>query len=433
MNLTRLMACKVCHLGLTENQNTGGVTFRHPVSDDSHDAQPVNAAHLQPVSNRCHTCTAAPPIWSYQTGTIAILAADSGTLMTYNDQWHVCYRCAQFIEADDDQALTTYSAKLMRWSPASDQFKILNTLHRGIIVGRQGRTLLTSTDWPAARIGPEMLPKIRDRFNGLLRGPDNLPAPMNGTQQRRHLAEQLDIAPLYWINSEFTDLVTAVSADQPRARWNDDLVPSTAGFLAWPTPVGRDQRLAAASWTPRDDGWEVIGYRSIGGALDDDLMPAFRHEIGWLVPIHIEHISRRAALDGNHPLGPLITTWLLIHQEMAEAVPASLPKGTTRAYQRNNRPAPDVRVVRIKPRTATTPSPRQQKPDRSRTRAKPNHRFWVSGHERQQAYGPGRSLRKPIDIQPFLKGDEGLPIKLSTTVRILGSRTAAQPSAPGPD
>jgi hypothetical protein len=50
----------------------------------------------------------------------------------------------------------------------------------------------------------------------------------------------------------------------------------------------------------------------------------------------------------------------------------------------------------------------------------------VSGHERQQAYGPARSLRRPVDIQPFLNGDEHLPIKLSTTVRVLGSFVAEQ-------
>ncbi|MFY1683651.1 LysM peptidoglycan-binding domain-containing protein [Micromonospora sp. WMMD730] len=77
-----------------------------------------------------------------------------------------------------------------------------------------------------------------------------------------------------------------------------------------------------------------------------------------------------------------------------------LPKGTTRAYQRHRRPAPDVRIVRIAPRPTTTPEP--SPPAGTRIRAKPDHRFWVFGHERQQAYGPGRSLRRPVDIHPFL-------------------------------
>ena len=203
-------------------------------------------------------------------------------------------------------------------------------------------------------------------------------------------------------------------------------MPTPSGLIAWPGPVGPGQ-LAAVSWTPQLDGWQLLGYRTIGSALPEHLMPALRHEIGWLLPAHAEHVPRRAAFDGNHPLGPLVTTWLLINQQVAEAIPTKIPKGTARAYQRSKRPVPDVRIVRIKPRSSTS-GLRPTQPDQGRRRAKPDHRFWVSGHERQQAWGPGRTLRKSIDIQPFLKGDEGLPIKLSTTVRVLGNRPAGKDS-----
>ncbi|MFI1991778.1 hypothetical protein [Actinoplanes sp. NPDC020271] len=298
-------------------------------------------------------------------------------------------------------------------------------MYRGIVFGREGRTLLSTTQWPAARISAEALPKIRDRFTGLLRSAADLPTPLNDPDQRRNIASQLDIAPMYWVNEEFTDLVNTLSSDQPVARVNDELVPSSSGLIAWPGPVGSTRNLAAVSWTPHSAGWQIIGYRSIGSALDDDLMPALRHEIGWLVPIHAEYVPYRAPLDGSHPLGPLITTWLLINQQMAEAVPAKLSKGTTKAYQRANRPVPEVRVVRIRPRSGPSTT-KEAKSATGRTRAKPDHRYWVSGHERQQAYGPGWSLRKPVDIQPFLKGDESLPIKLSTTVRVLGRPTNSE-------
>ncbi len=425
MNLTTLTACATCHQVLTENTNGDGTVYRHPVAEDRHHAVPVDAGQLEYVFNRCHTCTDAPPVWNYHTGLIQIAALAAGAVETYNDQWHVCYRCAQFIEADDSDALTAHCAALMRWNPTSDQYTILRTLHRGIVLGCEGRTLLTTTDWPPARITAEMLPKIRDRFTRLLRGPANLPAPINGSEQRRTLANQLDLVPMYWIDQEFSERINEVSGDRPKATVTDKLAPSPAGLLAWPEPVGSTRNLSAVSWTSHEDGWQIIGYRSIGSALDDDLMPALRHEIGWLVPIHAEHIARRTKLDGRHPLGPLITTWLLIKQQMAETAPAKLPKGTTKAYQRNRRAAPEVRIVRIKPRTIVQ-SPERSQSAGLRARAKPDHRFWVSGHERQQPYGPGRSLRRTIDIEPFLKGDEDLPIKLSTTVRVLGSRGADQ-------
>ncbi|MBO4209790.1 hypothetical protein [Micromonospora echinofusca] len=423
MNLATLTACATCHQALTESSDGGGIVYRHPVADDRHTAVPVDAAQVEYVFNRCHTCTGAPPVWNYRTGLIEIVALTDGGAQTYNDRWHVCHGCAQFIEADDSEALTAHCAALMRWHPDSTQYTILRTLHRGIVLSRQERTLLTTTDWPPARITADMLPKIRDRITRLLRGPANMPAPLNDSGQRGSLAHHLDSAPLYWINQEFTELVDEVTAGQPAATAAADIAPSPAGLITWPRPVGRTGQLAAVSWTPHLDGWHLVGYRSIGsGAVDENLMPALRHDIGWLVPIHTENITHGTTLDGRHPLGPLVTTWLLVNQQMAETVPAKIPKSTARAYQRSRRPAPEVRIVRIRPRD-TTPATTPEQTASPRTRAKPDHRFWVSGHQRQQAYGPGRSLRRRIDIQPFLKGDDDLPIKLSTTVRVLGSPT----------
>lgn len=47
-------------------------------------------------------------------------------------------------------------------------------------------------------------------------------------------------------------------------------------------------------------------------------------------------------------------------------------------------------------------------------------RWIVSGHWRQQAWGEGRQLRKPVYIAPHVKGPEGLPLDTSekTTVRV---------------
>ncbi|MEV0903092.1 hypothetical protein [Actinoplanes sp. NPDC049802] len=426
MNLTTLTACATCNHALTEHRHGNSISFRHPVADHEHEVVPVPAARLPQVFNRCHTCSGELPVWNYRTGLIQIMTLDADVIETYNSHWHVCYPCAQHIEADDVDALTDRCASVMRWRHGSTEYTQLNLLHRGIVLGREGRTLLTTTQWPATRLAAEMLPKTRDRLTGLLRSAADLPPAINDRDARQRLANQLDLAPMYWINEEFTELVEAVSDDQPPARISEELMPTPSGLIAWPRSIGPGQ-LAAVSWTPQLDGWQLIGYRTIGTALPEHLMPALRHEIGWLLPAHAEHVPRRASIDGNHPLGPLITTWLLINQQMAEALPAKLPKGTTRAYQRSNRRLPDVRIVRIKPRSST-PGSRSTKSDAAGCRAKPDHRFWVSGHERQQAWGPGRTLRKPIDIQPFLKGEEGLPIKLSTTVRVLGNRSAGSDS-----
>src|SRR3954467_1107150 len=115
MNLTTLTACATCHQALTENRDGDHVTFAHPVAEDTHEAVPVDAGQMQPLFNRCHLCTGAPPIWNYRTGRIQIVAVAEAAAETYNDQWHVCHRCAQFLEADDPDALTAHCTAYMRW------------------------------------------------------------------------------------------------------------------------------------------------------------------------------------------------------------------------------------------------------------------------------------------------------------------------------
>lgn len=435
MNLDTLTACAICGYALIEIHTDGQVSYQHPVSESirRHDPVPVDASGVADLFHRCHICSGPHPVWNYRTAELEALGLGGvrDIVQTYNTQWHVCYPCAQLIEADDSDTLTDRSAARMGWHPADPRAAILRLLHRGIVVTREPqRTLLTTTDWPPATITPETMPKIRDRLTGLVRGPANLPDPINDRDGREVLAATLDRAPLYWINQEFTDLITEVTGDQPPTAVTDRITPSVSGLIAWQRPIGHDGRIAAVSWRPAADGWDILCYRSIGAALTDDLMPTLRHEIGWLVPIHTEAISQGALLDGHHALGPLVTTWLLIAQQLAETTPAKLPKAVRRAYQRSQRPAPDVRLVQIKPTTRPPGVERAEPAGSDRSRAKPSHRFWVTGHERNQAYGPGRSLRRKITIEPFLKGPDDQPIKLSTTVRMLGKRKPISDAEP---
>jgi hypothetical protein len=69
---------------------------------------------------------------------------------------------------------------------------------------------------------------------------------------------------------------------------------------------------------------------------------------------------------------------------------------------------PKVRLVDIhKPKSA----PSGQTRDVHWTK-----RWLVRGHWRQQAYGPGRTLRRPLYIQPFVKGPEDMPLEVSPEI-----------------
>lgn len=418
------MACAVCLTPL----NVLDGEYLHPAYRDSdgHQPVPVPTTSLDTIHRACDFCGDLKPLWTYVGGeqVLHVVNSRSQTLEGLSETWSACVACSADIEA------RRYHEPAKRAARRLGRFDELmwvtaTAMHAPFFAGlRPGRTLTTTTPWPPARLTAEILPKVRDRLTGLLRGPVNLPTPINDPDQRQALAARLDLTPMYWINHEYTAQVKALTASQPTAWINDELAPSETGLLVWPEPVGRNSQLAAVSWTPQADGWHFIGYRSIGAGtgIDQDLMPTLRHEIGWLVPFRAEYIARGTGVDGDHPLGPLATTWLFIHQRLTETVAAKPDKAIAKAYARAKRPAPDIRIVQIRPRPAE-PSQQAAAPTAGRTRAKPDHRFWVSGHERNQAYGPGRSLRQKIEIQPFLKGDEDLPIKLSTTVRVLGRRT----------
>jgi hypothetical protein len=168
----------------------------------------------------------------------------------------------------------------------------------------------------------------------------------------------------------------------------------------------------------------MVCYRSLGLDLPPTSIETVRREIGWLVPVHVAHVPHGAVINGEEPLAGLIASWLIIAQQLTRDEPTPVDPPVRKAYARAPRPPPEVRLISIKP--ASSP-PRPAEPAGTHTRrgrAKPDHRYWVSAHERNQAYGPGRSLRQKIDIDPFLKGPPDAPIKASTTVRILGTTRA---------
>lgn len=421
------MACAACGYALNAIDDGNHIHYEHPVAPHpSHDPAPVPANSLPEVYRRCHFCSNAEPVWMYRTPVIEAqsVGGTSSITQAYSTRWHACLRCAQAIDHHDSEELTRRSIAVMGWHAHSVHAELLAAIHRAIVMAHEpGRTLLTTSRWSPATVKAATLPKLRDRLAGLYRGPVGLPRPLHDPILRTTLADGLDQAHLYWIDPEFTTLVTEVYADLPESAITERIVPSTSGLLVWATPADDRHQVAAASWTPRPDGWHIVSYRSIGADLPADLMETVRHDIGWLIPIHVATLARDTVTNGDDPIAALVTTWLLLAQQLAETAPAPIDPPIRKAYARAHRPPPEVRLVRIKPKHHGAPTTATSTRI-SGSRATPDHRYWVSGHQRNQAYGPGRSLRKTIDIDPFLKGPEDKPIKASTTVRILGSARA---------
>ena len=417
------MVCAICLIPL----NTLGDTYIHPLGSRTghpHQPDPVPVACLDTVRRTCDFCSDPYPIWTFTGGDLSavITSAEGGLIQNYGDRWAACAACYQDIVRDRTDRL---AERALRTLPALDPaaHTRVTELHQSFLSALQpGRTLITTTRWPTSPVTARELPKIRDRLIRLLRSPITLPAHL--ALDREHLADQIEQCRLYWVDPTFTELATTAAVSLPTTRLHPDLIPCAAAILAWATPVGD---TAAITWTMHDTAIRLVRYRNIGNGLDGQLLQQVREDVGSIAPIGTHTLPPGSTIDPatNSDLATLLATWLLMGQPAAETPAAEIDKPTRRSYTRAHRPLPDVRLVRLHTARHNGPgTPRRETPDDRNTRTE---RVWVTGHWRNQPYGPGRSLRRPVYIHPFLRGPDDAPIKLSTTVRMLTEPTQKRP------
>ncbi|MEU8265404.1 hypothetical protein AB0C02_33000 [Micromonospora sp. NPDC048999] len=416
------MACQACLSPL----NTLGTppTYVHPIqlATDGHEPVPVPVSRLDTVRRSCDFCGDPHPTWTLLGGEIAAVAigTDGEMVRDFGNAWAACATCQTHIDDGRNDKVIDRAVQALSLGNHPQAREHIEQLHLAFLNARiPGRTLITTTAWPATAITARELPKVRDRLARFYRGSDDLPAALAVTDARQQIAAGLDRSRLYWIDGDFTDLAEYAAGTLPDVTINRDLIPSTDGLLVWSRPVTRRQ-ITAASWTATSGGWHLVTYRTIGGGLNGKPLQRLREHVGWLAPMNTAQLHDQHPLPGDHPAAALLATWLLIAQQAAEVMTADVDKAVRRTYVRTNRPAPQVRIVRIRAKSNTTsPGPRSTPGEAGHPQTS---RFWVSGHWRNQPYGPGRRLRRLVYIDAFLRGPDDAPIQLSTTVRMLGSR-----------
>ncbi|MFI2652817.1 hypothetical protein [Micromonospora fulviviridis] len=415
------MACRICLSPL----NTLGTppTYVHPIqlATDGHEPVPVPVSQLDTVRRHCDFCGDPYPTWTLVGGQVTAVAigAAAGLVQNFGQAWAACATCQTHIDDGRNHKVVDRAVQAFGLGDHPEARERIEQLHRAFLDARvPGRTLITTTAWPATAITARELPKVRDRLARFYRGDDRLSTALATTGTRQHLAAGLDRAGLFWIDGDFTDLAEYAAEKLPDVTISRDLMPSTDGLLVWSRPVTPGQ-ITAASWTTTSDGWHLVNYRTIGGGLDGAPLQRLREQVGWLAPTSTVQVHEQHLLPGDHPAAALTATWLLIAQQAAEVTTAEVDKAVRKTYARTNRPAPEVRIVRIRANRGGTPSSARSTP--GDPGPSQTSRFWVSGHWRNQPYGPGRALRRPVYISPFLRGPDDAPIKLSTTVRMLSS------------
>jgi hypothetical protein len=424
------MACRRCGLPLNTLGDPANPSYIHPIAatETDHDPDPVPAAEMHTLARQCDFCGDKSPLWTLTGGDVAAVVlnpAGGGLQQNYGDKWAACAVCEQLIRAGRPEAVAQRASAKYPWADIPQARLRIAKLHEAFLRGLQpGRILITTTAWPPPSLQASDLPRVRDRLAHLYRGSDTLPHPP--TEQLRHtIADGLEWAKLYYIDAEFTDLTERAAAHLPEASVSDDDAPAADGLLLWYRPV-TDRQLAAASWTRDDDGFHVTCYRHVGAGLDPAVLQHVREQIGWLAPTSTIHIGTGALPEGS-PSAALVTVWLLIAQQIADITAAELDRATRRSYARQQRPTPEVRVVRIRPRRSR---PAGKSTTTTGGRGPMEERVWVEGHWKHVAHGPGRSLRKLMLIDPYLRGPDDKPIRASTTVRVLGTTKKARPEPP---
>ncbi len=430
MNRTE-MACSTCHAPL--NMLGDPPSYIHPLSftTDGHEPVPVPAEQLDTIARRCDFCGDPHPVWSLHGGNVTVVALDdsgSGLAQDYGEVWAACVPCESLVSAGDLDGLVARAGTALGWRKGDEALQQIAKLHAAFLASRPaGRTLITTTSWPHTPLAARDLPKVRDRFVRLYRSSDQLPGPYANPQVRDDLAAGLESARLYWIDPEFTTLAEHAAGQLPDTGIDPDDPPAPSGLIVWAQPV-TNRQVAAASWSidNHTGSCRIACYRSIGGGLDGPALQQLREQVGWLAPTRLVEVAPRKVLAPGGPAAPLLATWLLIAQKAAEAVPVELDKATRRAYARQQRPAPEVHLVRIRTR-ADSRAPAGAVGGSGRGRAPLQEREWVGGHWKQQAYGPGRSQRRLTYVAAYLRGPDNKPIRASSTVRVLGSNRPPDP------
>ena len=234
--------------------------------------------------------------------------------------------------------------------------------------------------------------------------------------------QALQAADLYYVRSDMVSL--AVSAAVGDGELPFMAPPSDVGFILFEggiTPLrastGEVSRFYGMLWWMEDghiryDVLADVMLASMGvrvKARKDYDMHADLHEVGegWRDPESLLSRILRALFA------------LMNEPGVAETEHGAKPRRLERVPSRVSEQAKHVRVIDVREHTGGGTRDGDGDGTPGRKHAAPDHRFIVSGHWRDQPYGPGRSQRRRQWIAPYIKGPKDKPLRLDETVRVL--------------
>ncbi|MEU3020201.1 hypothetical protein ABZ635_22720 [Nocardiopsis sp. NPDC007018] len=285
---------------------------------------------------------------------------------------------------------------------------------------------------------PRELPKLRDQTLRHLDSPSS--ALRSGTGQEAQagldgLAANLRESGLYWASADMAALAVSAGGQLAAARWSVADRPSERGLIVFEGGVGHlDAQgvsipVEACAWGPHPEGclvWLLLSRRRLVGEMTRTDLTLVVEETPPMVPVYAFTVAdgpepvSMAEVDPAVPptvVGALAASWLLMGQPQLVDTRHERPeRSVRRAYARQGRPDPEVVLVDL--RRQFVPSGQEGEDGGENKQRRYRHRFVVSGHWRNQPYGPERSLRRQTWIPAYVKGPDGAPMLATEKVNV---------------
>lgn len=298
-------------------------------------------------------------------------------------------------------------------------------------------------------IRPRDLPKRR---NQLLRHLADPAAPLRARTGPEHapgldaLARHLRAAELYWVSAPMAALAMHAGAQLDEVDAAPETRPSGCGLIFYqdgigdlPLPRGWHVRseggeasvvplesipVSALSWGPFESGllvWTLVDRRLLAEAFATHGAELLREEVPPLVPM-LGTILPLTSTDPEHIadvpatiVRALVASWHLMQQPtLADRSTVRPDKKVRGVTLRLGMADPEVTVVDLRHRYV--PDDREETGSEGGRRYR--YRWVVSGHWRNQPYGPGRTLRRKQWIPAYVKGPEGAPLLVRERVNV---------------
>lgn len=234
---------------------------------------------------------------------------------------------------------------------------------------------------------------------------------------------------LIWVDRSLCRMVEETAPTVPE--WSPAAVlPAPSGVMLFDTPV------APLVWVDEDEALPAtcdgVAWDTREGVVRFQLLTRLRQHRDRLSPIRVkspvvvaltcafpttavmgaglEFASRQGEVvreAGHAAIAAIGACWLLMGQQsVVEDTPTVVRRRTPRAGGANREvvsPVVTVSERRLRRR-------RRDRAGGGGTRGVATSRWWVRGHWRQQPYGPGRALRRPVFIEPHTAGAADAPV-----------------------